>query len=107
MSDSQHIERTRARPWWTRDAAVDEFRAAIENGTAETPKMKRTLTIVRAIVVNLGIIALSFYGLRLGGSVTIITVFALGVLAAYNGIEASELRAFFQAFQEAKQNESD
>jgi len=94
--------RTDSRPWYCRDKAVDEYKRAIRTGdNTDDPTMKRQLTIVRSIIVNLGIIGLGFYGLQLGGNVTWITLFALAVLAGYNGIEMSELASFLQAYKEA------
>lgn len=101
MSDAQPHTRTTARPWYVRDKAVEEYKEAIRSGhEADDPTMKRQLTILRSIIVNLGIIGLSAYGLMLGGDVTWITIFALAVLAGYNGVEASELSAFLQAYKE-------
>ena len=99
MSDTQHT-RTSARPWYVRDGAVEEHKEAIRNGGEDDPTMKRQLTILRSIIVNLGIIGLSAYGLALGGDVTWITIFGLAVLAGYNGIEMGELAAFLQAYKE-------
>jgi len=104
MSDTQHT-RTEPRPWYVRDKAVEEHKQAIRNDESDDPTMKRKLTIIRSIIVNLGIIGLSAYGLALGGDVTWITLFGLAVLAGYNGIEMSELAAFFQAYQEVGQND--
>jgi len=89
------------RPWYVRDTSVAEYKRAIRNGDeSDGPTMKRQLTIIRSIIVNIGIIALGIYGLVLGGDVTVITVFSLAVLAGYNGIEISELAAFIQAYNE-------
>jgi len=92
MSDTQHTR-------------TEEHKQAIRNDESDDPTMKRKLTIIRSIIVNLGIIGLSAYGLALGGDVTWITIFGLAVLAGYNGIEMSELAAFFQAYQEVGQND--
>lgn len=106
MSDAQRtIVRTEPRPWWVGDEAVDEHKRAIRAEGESDPRVKRTLTIVRSLLVNAGIIGLAVYGLMLGGDVTWITVFGLAVLAAYNGIEASELMAFLQAYQEVQNDE--
>jgi len=100
MNHTQH-SRSQARPWYVRETSVKEYRRAIKhNEDTDTPTMKRQLTILRSIIVNLGIIGLGVYGLFLGGDVTVITVFSLAVLAGYNGIEISELAAFLQAYQE-------
>jgi len=100
MNHTQH-RRSKSRPWYVRGKSVDEYCRAINNNEdTDTPTMKRQLTMIRSIIVNLGIIGLSAYGLSLGGDVTLITTFALAVLAGYNGIEISEMGAFLQAYQE-------
>ena len=106
MTTAQHT-RTEPRPWYVRDKAVEEHKQAIRNGEDDDPTMKRKLTILRSIIVNLGIIGLGLYGLALGGNVTWITISALAVLAGYNGIEMSELAAFFQAYSEVQTDGSD
>jgi|SRR6056297_1527851 len=106
MTTAQHT-RTEARPWYVRDKAVEEHKQAIRNGEDDDPTMKRKLTILRSIIVNLGIIGLGLYGLALGGNVTWITISALAVLAGYNGIEMSELASFFQAYQEVQTDAGD
>jgi len=95
------------RTTYVRDTAVDDYKQAIRNGKGDDPTMKRKLTILRSIIVNLGIIGLGLYGLALGGNVTWITISALAVLAGYNGIEMSELAAFFQAYREVQTDTSD
>ena len=104
MSDAKRtISRTSPRPWWVRDGEIEEHKRAIQAGDRGDPRVKRTLTILRSLLVNAGIIGLSLYGLMLGGDVTWITVFGLAVLAGYNGIEATELMAFLQAYQELQE----
>lgn len=111
MSDAKHTRtrtRTQPRPWYVRNSAVEEYKTALESGDnddLDNPRMKRQLTVVRSIIVNLGIIGLAFYGLMLGGDVTWITIFALAVLAGYNGIELSELGAFLTAYREVQQSD--
>lgn len=92
----------RPRPWYCRSDAIEEHKAAIKNGESDTPMAKRTLTILRALLVNSGMIGISIYALRLGGDPTAVTIFALSVLAGYNGVEWSELMAFLQAWQEVQ-----
>ena len=104
MSDAKRtISRTSPRPWWVGDQAIEEHKLAIQAGDRSDPRVKRTLTILRSLLVNAGIIGLAAYGLALGGDVTWITVFGLAVLGAYNGIEATELMAFLQAYQEVQE----
>ena len=104
MSDAKRtISRTSPRPWWVGDQAIEEHKRAIQAGDRSDPRVKRTLTILRSLVVNAGIIGLAVYGLMLGGDVTWITVFGLAGLAGYNGIEATALLAFLPAYQEVQE----
>ena len=64
--------------------------------------MLKTLKILRAIIVNIGIMALSGYIVYEGGDPTIIGIMSLSVLAAYNGLEISDYLALLQAVQEVK-----
>ena len=86
--------------WYVRRRAVDEYKQTLAD--EEPLPMLKTLKILRAIVVNIGIMALSGYFVYEGGDPTIIGVMSLGVLAAYNGLEISDYLALLQAVQEVK-----
>lgn len=64
--------------------------------------MLKALKIIRAIVVNLGIIGISAYSVSQGGDPTIIGVLALFTLGTYNGLELSDYAALLQAYQEVQ-----
>jgi len=86
--------------WYVRRRAVDEYKQTLVD--EEPLPMLKTLKILRAIIVNIGIMALSGYFVYEGGDPTIIGVMSLGVLAAYNGLEISDYLALLQAVQEIK-----
>ncbi|OYR86030.1 hypothetical protein DJ84_01055 [Halorubrum ezzemoulense] len=94
-----------ARPWYCRDDVVDEYKTTLQEDDEKLPMLK-ALKIIRAIVVNVGLIAGWIYALYLGGDPTVITVFALAVVGAYNGLELGDYLALLQAYNEI-QTESD
>jgi hypothetical protein len=90
-----------SRPWYCRDDVVDEYRSTLtEDG--DTLPMLKALKILRAIVVNLGIIGIGTYAIHRGGDPTILAFTALTVLGAYNGLELSDYLALVQAYQEVQ-----
>jgi len=64
--------------------------------------MLKTLKILRAIIVNVGIIVVSGYALHLGGDPTWIGALFLLVISGYNGIEYADYMALIQAYQEVQ-----
>jgi len=91
-----------SRPWYCKDDVVDEYRLTLTEA-GETLPMLRALKILRAIVVNLGILAMGSYAIYRGGDPTLIATVALLVLGAYNGLELSDYLALVQAYQEVQQ----
>jgi len=91
--------------WYVRRRAVDEYKQTLID--EEPLPMLKTLKILRAIIVNVGIMALSGYFVYEGGDPTIIGVMSLGVLAAYNGLEISDYLALLQAVQEVQTQNND
>jgi len=91
--------------WYVRRRAVDEYKQTLVD--EEPLPMLKTLKILRAIIVNVGIMALSGYFVYEGGDPTIIGVMSLGVLAAYNGLEISDYLALLQAVQEVQTQNND
>lgn len=96
MSD-RHL----ARPWYCRDDIVDEYKITLREDGEQLPMIK-TLKIIRAIIVNVGLFAGWLYALYLGGDPTIITIAALAVVGAYNGLELGDYLALLQAVQEVQ-----
>lgn len=92
------------RPWWVLDDACDEYVKALSRSDDEFAMIK-TLKIIRQIIVNLGLVAISLYSISLGGDPTIIGFSALAVLGGYNGLEFSDYMALLQAYQEVQNDE--
>jgi len=95
------------RPWFCSDEIVDEYRTTLSDG--ERLPMLKTLKIIRAIIVNLGIILLAVYSLRLGADPTIVGGLGIITLAGYNGLELSDYLAALRAYSElqAEASQSD
>jgi len=91
-----------ARPWYCSDEIVEEYRTTLTDG--ERLPMLKTLKIVRAILVNAGIISVSLYALYLGGDPTWIAAMFFFLIGGYNGVEYADYAALMQAYQEV-QNE--
>lgn len=89
------------RPWYCRDDVVDEYKQTL-NADGEALPMIKTLKILRAIIVNVGILVIGGYAIYRGGDPTILGVLALGVLGAYNGMELGDYLALVQAVQEVQ-----
>ena len=66
--------------------------------------MLKTLKILRAIIVNIGVIGISIYAITQGGDPTLLGTLSLLVLGGYNGLELSDYAALLQAYDEL-QNE--
>jgi len=88
------------RPWYCLDALVDDYIAYSKDGGDF--QMLKTLKIIRSVVVNLGVIAITLYGLWKGYPQWFGTV-GLVILGAYNGVDMAEWAALVQAIAEAKQ----
>lgn len=89
------------RPWYCRDDAVEEYKTTLTDDGEALPMLKQ-LKIIRSIIVNLGIIGISLYGVYSGGEPTVIAISALLVLGAYNGLEYSDYAALLQAYREVQ-----
>jgi len=89
------------RPWYCSDRLVDDWKTVHQTGG--DLKMLKGLKIIRSIVVNIGISAISILGLRYGGDPTVIVPLAIAVLGAYNGVEIADYQALAQAIVEVSQ----
>jgi hypothetical protein len=89
------------RKWYHRDEVVDEYRTTLNEDGEKLP-MLRTLKIIRAIVVNLGVIAIGLYAISRGGDPTFLGGFGLTILGAYNGVELLDYAALLQACSEVQ-----
>jgi len=92
---SQHV-----RPWYCRDDVVEEYRQTLTTG--ERLPMLKTLKILRAIVVNLGVIGIALYAIVRGGDPTLLGSLAVATLGLYNGLELSDYAALLQAYKEVQ-----
>ncbi|AFH22660.1 hypothetical protein OSG_eHP32_00030 [environmental Halophage eHP-32] len=88
-----------ARPWYCRDSAVNEYRSTISEDGERLPMLK-TLKILRAIIVNIGVIGICVYAITQGGDPTLLGTLSLLVLGGYNGLELSDYAALLQAYDE-------
>ncbi|MDL0127088.1 hypothetical protein [Halobacterium salinarum] len=94
-----------SRPWYCRDDVVDEYRLTLTEDGEKLPMLK-ALKILRAIIVNAGIILIGGYALHLGANPTVIGFTSLAVLGGYNGLELSDYLALVQAVQEVQAESS-
>jgi len=92
---------THARPWYCRDDVVDEYRQTLTRDGQRLPMLK-TLKILRAIVVNLGVIGIAFFAILRGGDPTLLGSLAVATLGLYNGLELSDYAALLQAYKEVQ-----
>ncbi|MCD2204424.1 hypothetical protein [Halobacterium sp. KA-6] len=90
-----------SRPWYCRDDLVDEYRTTLTTGGEKLPMLK-ALKILRAIIVNLGLLALSGYAIQQGGHPTVLGFVSIMVIGAYNGLELGDYLALVQAYQEVQ-----
>jgi hypothetical protein len=91
-------------PWYVRRKAVDEYKFTLRNGSL--PVLK-TLKILRAIIVNIGIFGIGFYSLQLGGDPTLIAITVVTIVGGYNGLELSDYLALVKALQELPDQKAD
>ena len=75
------------RPWYILDGPCDEYRRSLGD---TGPTMLKLLKTVRAIIVTVGLIAISLSALSQGGYATIIGPTAILVLAGYNGVDYAD-----------------
>ena len=101
MTTAQH-----SRPWYCRDDAVDEYKTTLTTDSQELPVLK-TLKITRAIIVNIGVIAITLFAIAQGGDVTLFGLLGLSVLGGYNGLEISDYAALLQAYKEVQNTPND
>jgi len=90
----------RRRPWWVHDRLTDDWLAVEREGG--DLKMLKGLKILRAIIVNLGIITITLYAVYSGGEPTVVGGLGLAVLGGYNGAEVMDYLSLLQAIAEAQ-----
>lgn len=92
-----------SRPWYVSDRACDDYVSAL--GEGGDLQMLKALKILRSILVNVGIIAIGVYSIRVGADPTVIGLAALAVLGGYNGLEVSDYMALVRAYREVQQED--
>lgn len=92
------------RPWYVLDALTEDYRTVAKNGG--DLKMLKGLKILRSIIVNLGIIGITLYALRITGDPWA-AITGLVTLGLYNGVEVADYAALAQAFSEVKTENTD
>lgn len=95
----------KTRPWYCLDPLVEDY-LTIEREGGDLRVLK-SLKILRAIVVNVGIIAITILSLLESAEPTLIGAIGLTSLAAYNGVEILDYQALAQAVVEASNDSSD
>ena len=95
----------RPRPWYCPDALVDDHKAALKRGG--DLRMLKTLKVIRSIVVNAGIIAITVYSVAAGGDPTYVGLTGLLTLGLYNGLEVADYFAIAQAVVELRDEQDD
>jgi hypothetical protein len=89
------------RPWYCIDSLVDDYLTIHKSGG--DLRMLKALKIVRAIIVNIGLISITLYSLSQTADPTLIGSIGLVSLAAYNGVEIADYQALAQAIVEASE----
>lgn len=93
------------RPWYCLDQPVDEYRRTLRADGEPLPMLK-FLHLLRATVVNMGVIAIAVYAMFLGGDPTIVSVAAIFVIGASVGLELGDYMQLLQAYREVQQEQS-
>lgn len=95
------------REWYIHDRLADEYVAAHERGG--DLMLHKLLKIVRAIIVNLGMITVALFAITQGADPTIIGGLGILSLGLYNGVEIMDYLSLIRAIQEVevKTNNSD
>jgi len=89
------------RPWYCVGAAVDEYKTILTANPDRLPMLK-TFKILRALLVNVGILTFGAYAMYLGGEPTLIGLVTLLTFVGYNGLEASDYASLVRAVDELR-----
>lgn len=92
------------RPWYCSNRLTDDW-LVIEAEGGDL-KMLKSLKIIRAIIVNLGLISITLFAIAEGGDPNLFGFMGLFVLGAYNGVEVLDYLSLLQAIAEAKDQQS-
>lgn len=89
------------REWYCIDELVDDYKTVSRSGG--DLQMLKGLKILRSIIVNIGIIAITIHSLVNQGDATIVGTAGVATLGLYNGIEIADYQALAQAIVEVSQ----
>jgi len=85
-------------PWFVHKQLCQDYRNIARNGGDF--EMLKALKIIRSILVNIGIIAVSIYSLQAGADPTTLGALTVVTLGLYNGVELADYAALAQAFSD-------
>jgi hypothetical protein len=91
------------KPWYVNRQLCQDYRQIANNGGDF--EMLKALKIIRSILVNIGIIAVSIYSLQAGADPTTLGGLTVATLGLYNGVELADYAALAQAFSQAGQEQ--
>jgi len=91
---------TPQREWYIHNRLTDEYIHAHEMGG--DLMLHKLLKIVRAIIVNLGMITVALFAIQQGADPTIIGGLGILSLGLYNGVEIMDYLSLLQAIQEVE-----
>ena len=95
---------TNRRPWYCIDSLVDDYRSVADAGG--DLQMLKALKVVRSIIVNVGILAVTLYSLvETSADPTLVAGLGIATLGLYNGVEVADYAALAQAFAEARSSD--
>ena len=103
MSLKRPDPKTNPTPWYVHRQLCQDYRQIANNGGDF--EMLKALKIIRSILVNIGIIAVSIYSLQAGADPTTLGGLTVATLGLYNGVELADYAALAQAFSQAKAQE--
>lgn len=69
--------------------------------------MIKSLKIIRAIIVNLGLLGLGGFAIARGGDPTLLGFTVLAVFGAYNSLEIGDYLALVRAYNEIQDGSTD
>ena len=97
-----HKQHSPPRKWYCSDDLTDEYVRAYHRGGEQKLRMAQKLRILRAIVVNVGLIGITVFALSEGADPTLVGTSGILSLALYNGVEVADYIALMQAMSEVK-----
>jgi hypothetical protein len=92
-----------ARKWYCNDRLTDDYKEVHRHGG--DLKMLKGLKILRAIVVNAGLIAVTLFSIFKGADPTVVGSLGVLSLGLYNGIEIADYISLIQAVREVQAGE--